>query len=202
MKSRIALRYWLLGREWERASAAMRYGEAHHNGVRKDGVTPEFDHQIHIAHYLRTMHEKLLFPEDTITAAFLHDVREDYNVPYAEIESFFGERVAQAVDAMTKTFNGAKRSPESVFQAVADDPIASVVKGADRIHNQHTCVGVFTPAKINEYIAETRDYVLPMLREARTKFPTQEPVYENLKFVLTSQMQLLDAVASAATVSV
>jgi hypothetical protein len=45
--------------------------------------------------------------------------------------------------------------------------------------------------------AETEEYFLPMLRAARTRYTRQEPVYENLKFVLLSQMKLLRAVSAA-----
>lgn len=201
-KSHIALRYWLLGKGWSSASDALRLAENHHTGTRKDGVTPEISHQIHVAHYLRTMHEHLLLPEETIAAALLHDVREDYDLLDVEIRARFGDPIADAVWAMTKTFRGTKRDPETVYNEIAANPIASVVKGADRIHNQHTAHGVFSPEKIREYIAETERFILPMLHAARTHFYLQEPVYENMKFVLNSQVQLLRAVAETAPVDV
>lgn len=194
-KSRIAIRYWLLGRNWHMAADALEFASTYHTGTRKDGVTPEFAHQIAIAHYVRTLHEHLLFPEATIATAFLHDVREDYDIADEEIRGRFGNQVADAVAAMTKTFRGTRSATHSVFQLIANNPIASAAKGADRIHNQHTCHGVFSPQKILEYITETEEHFLPMLHTARTRFTHQEPVYENMKFVLNSQVQLLRAVA-------
>jgi (p)ppGpp synthase/HD superfamily hydrolase len=194
-KSHIALRYWLLGRDWHFAADALEYAATYHTGTRKDGVTPEYAHQIAIAQYLRTFHQMLLYPEETLAAALLHDVREDYDVADEEIRGRFGELVADAVDAMTKTFRGNKHDTAVVFQKIAHNPIASVVKGADRIHNQHTCHGVFTPTKVRAYTQETYDWIMPMLHNARTMWTQQEPIYENLKFVLTSQMQLLRAAA-------
>lgn len=190
-KSKIALKYWLLGKGWKMASEAFELAGTYHIGTRKDGITPEFGHQIQVAHYIRTLHEHLLFPEETIATALLHDIREDYDIADEEIRGRFSDRVADAVDAMTKKFRGHRRDPRLVFDQIAKDPVASVAKGADRIHNQHTCQGVFSPTKIREYIGETEEFFLPMLRTARNKFPSQEPVYENMKFVLLSQMQLL-----------
>jgi len=198
-KRGIALRYWLLGRQWHLASEAQEFAQTYHAGTRKDGVTPEMDHQVQVAHYVRTLHEHLLYPEETIATAFLHDVREDYDVSDEEIRERFGDRVADAVAAMTKTFRGTARDPDVVFEQIAGDPIASIAKGADRIHNQHTAFGVFTAEKICDYITETEEYFLPMLRSARTRYTRQEPVYENLKFVLVSQVRLLRAVSAAPT---
>jgi hypothetical protein len=76
----------------------------------------------------------------------------------------FGDRVADAVNAMTKTFRGTVRDPRVVFDQIASDLIASVAKGSDRIHNQHTAFGVFTADKIRDYVTETEEYFLPMLR--------------------------------------
>jgi (p)ppGpp synthase/HD superfamily hydrolase len=196
-KSRIALRYWLLGRGWHLASEALEFAEEYHTGTRKDGVTPEISHQVQVAHYLRTMHEHLLYPEETIATALLHDVREDYDVSDEEVRERFGGRVADAVDAMTKQFRGTVREPRAVFDQIAHDAIASVAKGSDRIHNQHSAFGVFSAEKVLDYIGETEEYFLPMLRAARTRFSRQEPVYENMKFVLMSQMQLLRAVSAS-----
>lgn len=196
-KAHIALRYWMLGRDWHLAGSALDFAERHHTGTRKDGVTPEIAHQIQVAHYLRNLHELLMFPEESIATAFLHDVREDYDVADEEIRERFGSRVADAVDAMTKTFRGVDREPQAVFDRISADPIASVVKASDRIHNQHTAFGVFSAQKIDEYVGETETYFLPMLKAARVRFTRQEPVYENTKFVLKSQMALLRGLATA-----
>ena len=51
--------------------------------------------------------------------------------------------------------------------------------------------GVFTPEKQHEYIVECETWIIPMLKLARRKFPEQEPAYENLKRMLTSQIELL-----------
>ena len=194
-KSRIAMRYWLLGKGWHVAVDAFELAQRRHTGTRKDGTTPEFAHQVQIAHYVRPFCECLLFPEETIAAAFLHDVREDHGLSDEEIRGQFDSPIADAVAAMTKEYRGERFGTEAVFARIAADPIASVVKGADRIHNQHTCHGVFGPEKVLSYLAETEEHVLPMLKAARATFSEQEPVYENLKFVLLSQAALLRATA-------
>ena len=146
-----------------------------------------------IASQVRCLVAQLRFPEDTIITALLHDVREDYDVADAEIATLFGPAVATAVDALTKEFRGQRRDEAAVFAAIAADPLASVVKLADRIHNHSTMVGVFSPDKIAEYIAETQAYFLPLVKDARRRFPDQEPAYELLSLTLNSQLDLLTA---------
>lgn len=194
----IALRYWLLGRGWHEVLEAMEFAAGYHTGTRKDGLTSEFAHQIAIASYLRTLERSLLFPSETLATAFLHDVREDYDVADSEIRSRFGPRVADAVDAMTKTFRGTDRDPDTVFAAIASDPVASIAKLADRIHNLGSLHGVFSSARASGYVAETRERFFPMLKAARRSFPAQEPAYENAKLVLENQCHLLAALHPAA----
>lgn len=192
-KREISLRYWLQGGQYFKALHALEWAKRYHTGTRKDGVTPEIDHQISIAHYVRTLHTSLLHVEDTLITVLLHDVREDYGVSDQEVEREFGTRVARAVDAVTKTFRGEKRDAQTLFDRMALDPIASVVKGADRIHNLNSMVGVFSPEKQQAYMQEAEQFFFPMLKQARRLHPQQEPVYENIKHMLRSQVALIKA---------
>lgn len=196
-KKQTSLRYWLQGAEYFKALEAMEFARQFHTGVRKDGITPEFDHQVSIAQYVRTLYHGITNFEDTMATIFLHDVREDYDISFEEIESRFGLIVSNAVEAMTKEFRGFKRPIQSVFDNIANDPCASIAKGADRIHNFSSMVGVFRLEKQKEYIQEGKDYFLPMLKIARRKFPQQEPVYENIKTMLNSQMTLIESIHNA-----
>ncbi len=49
---------------------------------------------------------------------------------------------------------------------------------------------------ISVYVAKVGEYC-PNLKVARRNFPDQEPVYENIKLVLTSQLSLLDIMLAA-----
>lgn len=196
-KREISLRYYLQGAGFFQALEAMEFAQRYHTGFRKDGVTPEFDHQISIAHYVRTLRDQLEYPELTLCVVFLHDVREDYGVSDQEITQRFGGQVARAVDAMTKTFRGETRPEQLVFEQIAADPIASVAKGADRIHNLNSMVGVFNTQKQLTYVDEAERLFLPMLKKARRLHVRQEAVYENLKAFLQSQIQLIKAMHAA-----
>lgn len=196
-KKRISLRYWLLGMananpEYNKCLKAMELAASHHKGVRKDLVTPEFDHQLTLAHFIRTIHANLLYPVETLCTIFLHDVMEDYDVSFQEIQNMFGNMIAKSTELMTKEYRGVKKTNEVYFNGISGCPIASVCKGADRIHNFQSMPKVFTTAKQIEYIAEAEQWILPALKTARRNYPEQELAYENIKLMMNSQIYLLN----------
>ena len=71
--------------------------ESHKDQKRKTGE-PYIIHPINTAIYLAEM--KMDWP--TISAALLHDVIEDCQVEYEELEDKFGKEVADLVDGVTK----------------------------------------------------------------------------------------------------
>lgn len=187
----IAARYYLLGRGFHRALDAMELGRKIHCGFRKDGKTPEFMHQIQIFHYLRTLESSLQFPEDTYVAAFLHDSKEDYeHAAGLMAEHDFTANSLQAIDLLNK--NG--RTMEGYFTGLQFDPVASIVKCADRAHNMSTMTGVFTREKQHRYMEEVEKYFMPMIKFSRRRFVFQENAYENVKHVLNIQLDLLDVI--------
>lgn len=196
IKERATLLGWLHGNGWHNAARALHFAESHHTGLRKDGITPEFSHQVHISLYLTTLAPHFPQGEEVISTALLHDVCEDYDITFDEIEDRFGRTVRKAVTAMTKETRGVRLNPEHVVDLQANDEIASVCKGADRIHNQSTAIGVFSPSKIEEYVDETRTQILPMLKAARKNFPHQNGAYQNIRTVLTSQVSALEALTT------
>src|SRR3990170_8235289 len=89
-KKLLTLRNQLIGARFHHALAALEFAMKYHTGTRKDGVTPEFQHQVEIALYALTLPD-LMHREEVIATILLHDVREDYGVADAEIASLFFE---------------------------------------------------------------------------------------------------------------
>jgi (p)ppGpp synthase/HD superfamily hydrolase len=199
-KLKLALKQWLLGRNYHFALRAMALAERYHTGLRKDGKTPEFFHQIEIALFISTLEPHLLYPEATIVVALLHDVAEDYNVSWEEIAALFGTDVAfaalvlDALKAITKEYRGVKKSPKQYAADCAANAIASIVKGVDRINNHQSMIGPFTLEKQKSYLVETEELILFVVRTAQDDYPEQNLAYENIKWALKSQMQLIRAI--------
>ena len=188
-KLQISLRYWLIGKKYFKALEAMEFAAKYHCGTRADGITPEFSHQLSIAHFARTLSIENM--EAVICAALLHDVVEDYDVEVKTIQDKFGDVVAHSVFLLSKQVSGVKKTNEEYYMSLRTDRVASIVKGCDRIHNHQTMPGVFSKVKQGKYIQETNDFILPMIKAAKRNFPDQEGAYENVKHVLNSQIQLL-----------
>lgn len=188
-KLKLSLRYFLLGKGWYRAADALEYFGTIHTGYRKDKKTPEYQHQVEIALYICTILPGLMYPEDTIIAILGHDAPEDYGIKIAALSERFGERPAHAMFLMDK--NG--KTEEAYYFGIGEDPIASIAKGGDRHHNIRTMPGAFTKEKQIRYAEEVRTHFLPMLKRGRRNFPQQVHCYENIKHVLTVQLELLDA---------
>ena len=193
-KLTIAIRYWMLGKEYHLALRAMEFAKKYHVGLRKDGVTPEFQHQISQANFARTLN--LLLPEATLITIFLHDVVEDYKVKIKEIEDEFGNFAAENVDLMTNQYpDGTKKSSDLYYKAMIQSPVASIAKGCDRMHNHQSALGVFTESKIQSYIDETDLHILPMLKEASRLWVEQEAAYMNIRHILQTQMEFLSVIS-------
>ena len=196
-KLKTAMRYWLLGQEYYMAYKAMEMGLLHHNGSRKDG-TPEFSHQIFQASYARTLLPSFIYPEETITTIFLHDIVEDCNVNISEIKSEFDGYIAEAVELMTNVvlvgdkMGRVKKPMGGYYSCMINSPIASLAKGIDRMHNHQSMTGVFSTEKKRSYIDETKMCILPMLKGARKKWPAQDAAYHNIKHVLLTQIELIE----------
>lgn len=195
----ISMRYWLLGAAehdvgYFHAINALEYAKGIHIGLRKDNTTPEFQHQIEIALFLRSMNRHMVFPADTLATCFLHDTLEDYaashNISLETLTAKFNARIANATWKISKIRDGVKLSNKEYYDEVSTCPIASIAKGVDRIHNLSTMHPVFSIKKQREYIQETIEFVLPMLKKARHLHPQQEAIYENIKFVLNNFIKM------------
>lgn len=196
-KKLLTLRQQLIGAKYYGALSALDFAMKYHTGTRKDGITPEFQHQVEIALYALTLAD-LKYREEVIATIMLHDVREDYHITENEIrmvlkecESGFIDRVCQAVENMTKEWRGERKDEVELFNAMAEDAVASIAKGCDRIHNLQSMVGVFTVDKQAQYIGEVELLFIPMLKKARKRFAYQHCAYMNILHVLRSQMELI-----------
>lgn len=92
-----------------------------------------------------------------VQTAILHDTLEDTDTTYEEIETQFGKRVADAVQALTKNDNLSDKSQkmaDSLFRINQLEKEVAMVKMADRITNLQTPPAHWTSEKINNYREE------------------------------------------------
>jgi len=190
------MRGWLEGRQFYLAMDALELVRQLERGTRRDGETPRFHHQLSIARLITTLVPHLTYAEETITAAFLHDLLEDHHETWSAemVGDRFGSRVGEAVWKLSKKYGGLSKTKQTYYGEISTCPIASMVKPADRAHNLQTMGGVFSPEKQLAYIEEVREFYHPMIRTARRAFPRQYGAYENLKILLRCQCRLIERI--------
>jgi (p)ppGpp synthase/HD superfamily hydrolase len=191
-EDKLYIRGWLSGAGMYTGLKAVNLGLEWHDGTRKDGVTPEFSHQLSQIQHVRTL-AGVAFMEHTICTIALHDLPEDRRYDIKWVIDEFGPIVGRSVERMSKKYFGkqAEKSSENYYYELALDPNASIAKGCDRVHNQSSMPGVFTRAKMEEFMQETEAYTLPMLKEARKNHPFQESAYSGLRTRLKEQIHLI-----------
>lgn len=114
--------------------------EKHKNQKRKSGES-YIIHPLHVAYILASWG----LDTQTICAALLHDVVEDTDATYEDIEKNFDEEVASLVEGVTKLSNLFKTVEEKktknykkMFIAMEKDIRVIILKLADRLHNVRT----------------------------------------------------------------
>ena len=122
-----------------------------------------------------------------IAAAILHDIVEDCGIG---IESLpVSDSTKDAVRRLTHV-KGEPLGP--YYREVGESRVASIVKLLDRCDNVSTMAGVFSVEKINQYIEETREYVLPLLRRAKDQWPSDSNALFVLKYHIVSVIDGLE----------
>lgn len=170
----------------------LTFCEGIHTNTRKDGSN-EFSHQLEMIAYAITFHAQLDDPLSVYCAILVHDVLEDYPEERGAMLSKF----PSVVDLSTRLSKFKDTSSDRdtyycFFASLAGCPVCSIVKIIDRIHNLSTAPGVFSVAKLHEYIRETENYYFGLIRECKLRYENRS-VYENLKFVLTTQVNTIQA---------
>ena len=166
---------------------AYRFAKAAHQGqVRRSGE-PYFVHALTVG----TILADLRLDEDTIIAAFVHDVVEDTKYELRDIRDRFGNDVARMVDGVTKiggirNVNREARKAETyrkLVLSIAQDPRTVLIKLADRLHNMRTIA--YLPEDRQQDIAqETMDVYAPLAHRfgmAKIKWELEDLAFKVLQ---------------------
>jgi GTP pyrophosphokinase len=148
----------------DRIRRAYELANAAHASQTRSTGEPYITHSLQVAQTLADLH----LDEETIIAAFLHDVPEDTTVPLETIQKEFGDPVAKLVDGVTK-LSGLRlgleqthaESLRKMFMAMAEDIRVVLIKLADRLHNMQTLYGL-PPEKQRRIARETMEIFAPL----------------------------------------
>lgn len=184
------LKGYFMAKDWSDAVKALSYArDLHKDQVRKDG-------QPYIVHPLSMVCHALcigLDREDVAATCLLHDVVEDCGVKVADLP--VSDAIKDTVDRLTHV----KTVPlTAYYDRLSESEPAMLVKLLDRCDNVSTMAGVFTLSKTLDYVGETRDYVLPLVRKVKDRWPTDSNQLFALKYQITAVIDSISAAIDAA----
>ena len=121
---------------------AYQLADKMHAEQKRRSGEPYIVHPTQVAYILAQMK----MDEETLAAAFLHDVVEDTDTTLQQLREQFGAKVAMLVDGVTKLgkieyISKEERQIENyrkMFLAMAQDIRVVIIKLADRLHNMRT----------------------------------------------------------------
>jgi guanosine-3',5'-bis(diphosphate) 3'-pyrophosphohydrolase len=126
----------------ERINQAFDFAYKAHYPVRRKSGEPYIFHPIAVAEIVAS---EILLGTTSIITALLHDVVEDTEYSTEDIRQFFGDKVAQMVDGLTKmsgVFDHRSSLQAENFRkmllSMSDDVRVILIKIADRLHNMRT----------------------------------------------------------------
>lgn len=117
---------------------AYEYAKEKHKDQKRKSGEPYIIHPVYVAYILAS----LGLDTKTICAALLHDVVEDTEATYEEIQEKFGQEIAMLVEGVTKLSDQFRSLEEKqtenykkMFIAMEKDIRVIILKLADRLHN-------------------------------------------------------------------
>lgn len=143
--------------ESKRYQNALAFATEKHDGQFRKGGLAYITHPIAVCEIVK---EKG-FDEDYQLVALFHDLLEDTDATHEEILSLSNEEVLKSVILLTKQDGYVMKD---YISSIIENPMAYVVKGADRLHNLR-CAIVTNEEFKRKYILESLDWYLEFMPE-------------------------------------
>lgn len=175
-KREILIRYRRLLKTWRQSfpvahdtskvRKAFRLATQLHSNMRRKSGEPYIYHPLEVA---RIVVGEIGLGETSIICALLHDVVEDAGYPLEDIQSAFGEKVAQIIDGLTKIKEISDNSNDpiqainhrKILLTLSTDVRVILIKLGDRLHNMRT-LEYMTREKQLKIAAETNFLYAPL----------------------------------------
>lgn len=179
----------------EQTLKALAFAREKHQGQFRKSGEPYIVHPLTMACDAMSMGIK---DDNTIATILLHDVCEDCSVSLQELP--VNDDVRRGVQLMTFTvMEGETKeiAKKRYYNMLIQSKEAVITKLIDRCHNVSSMAGIFSIEKLKSYIIETRTYVLPLLRQAKDRFPEESDRLFTLKYHITSVVDAIDLTMQA-----
>ena len=183
------IRGYATGREMTQTLYALTFAREMHKEQKRISGEPYIIHPLTMACHALALGFK---DDDLLATILLHDVCEDCGVAPEKLP--VNETVRHAVELLTfAVLDGETKEDAKAryYQNLLSSHEASLTKMVDRCHNVSSMAGTFSAEKLKAYIDETREYVLPLLRRIKDKYPEDADELFVLKYHIIS---VVDAV--------
>ncbi len=164
--------------------------EKHAGQVRKgEDRVPYINHPLLITCHALSLG---MCEDNLLSAALLHDVCEDCNVPVEELP--VNDETKEAVALLTKDFEALKKSMDAVeayYQAISENKIASIVKLLDRCNNVSGMAAAFSEEGMARYIQETERFIYPLIDKTSDNYPEYANQIFLIKYHMTSVIEAI-----------
>lgn len=185
------LRGYASGAGMKETLKALAFAREKHSGQLRKSGEPYIAHPLTMACNAVSMGIK----EDAVVATILlHDVCEDCGINPDELP--VSDAVKHAVDLMTfRILDGETKevAKNRYYNMLLQSREACITKLIDRCHNVSSMAGTFSVEKLKSYIEETRQFVLPLLRKVKNKYPEDANVLFVLKYHIVSVVDSIEA---------
>lgn len=164
--------------------------EKHAGAVRKSTGQPYIVHPLQMATIAMSMG---LNNDELLAVIILHDVIED-NDEMKLSDLPVNDTVKRGVEKMTaKQHQWESKTQMKVryFHELLDDKNAIICKAIDRFVNLSSMAGEFTVNKIKKNVIETDQLLLPIMREAKVRYPELAPTIYLLRVMVRSLNETL-----------
>ena len=180
------LRGFLVGADMQESLKALGFARQQHSSqTRKDG-TPYIVHPLSMACYAVAMG---LREDNIIATILLHDVPEDcgINVDYFAVNNTIKNAVKHMTIQRFRTDVDKIETKCRYFNELLDSREALICKALDRYNNLSDMPLNMSADSVGKNVAETEVLLLPILKEAKAKYPE----LADALFVLRTNLEVL-----------
>ena len=186
-KSYYFLKGYATAKRYYNMQKSLVLAQQFHDGQKRKGGADYLVHPLRVCTYLVSLN----FDDDVLlSAALLHDVIEDNDLlkdnPNILVDVYkIDEEVLRVVQTVTKQKGLDEERTIRYFDGIKRNWRALLVKISDRVNNVST-MAVFTPEKRQEYIDETRRFVIPLCSYGKLYYPELSNALTAMKYHITS----------------
>lgn len=205
LKPYLFIKGYATGRKFENTLRALPLARKLHNGQYRKGLVEVNGEMVKVPYVLHPLKvcstlmalDLQMSDEDLdilYTCALLHDVFEDTKGVFSEHGAefctvyHFPERVKDVILMLSKHPGSTEEELNIYFNSIKTDPIALLIKLADRSHNSED---LYNMKNIPKYIAETNTYFLNPRNSLCTYGKQNYPLLSNGITILKSKIQSL-----------